>query len=460
MFRPPFIGTQKQEFCSSCHENFGRRRFDAIYPPYRTKGKSDFSLQTFSHNKHIEVDKLACVQCHRPSTERGAIRISYMERIGHPTCGDEACHGNAVQPVMSDCVGCHLPNGSVPATNLASKTESVFRVRGAYSHQRHAEVSKQNDCANCHINTGVEAGQTVPLPPMIACERCHDGTNAFFALGTKCKNCHKLAPEEQPQLTASPAEVEYKHAVHDAKGVPLTCDKCHAADKAGRVKFPVYDDHRPCASCHEHKDDFRTRDAKICKVCHLTSDPFRVNPVRKKFREKSEFWVALSHLSHSKVDCAQCHAKEAGKPEPTVAPGLLAPAHELCGSCHQDLQKPLMNECASCHKALHDLPPARQAAKWRVSTNFSHESHARDPRTAKVVSEAAVGKARVDMASASKTSCDECHSSVRASTAQAPAPRPTMHGCATCHQGVWAFKTTGVDCVRCHGVTPVEAMSK
>ncbi len=433
MFRPPFPPKQvRLAFCGTCHASGGTDFSRAKYPPYRSKGSdaaaSDFWLASFDHARHLQLqggDK-GCEGCHK--TDGRSIRPPR-----HDGCASSGCHGGPAKPAMSACAGCHVPRAGQAVVALASRTWDDYRVKYSFSHAQHAAVSKQDACARCHGNTAVAAGQTVPLPPMIACESCHDGKQAFAALGTRCRSCHLL---RDPVLGTprtgldSGTRVSYGHARHAAQGVSPPCQTCHASTADGRVSHPVARDHQPCAGCHQHQAEYRTAGSTLCLTCHEHSDPFRKNPLHATFRASEEFVVALAHSSHGTLACSTCHADQAGVARAPVA-GHTTPSHAACASCHEKQHAPAMAACAGCHVA--PVPLAAQAERWRVRDKFAHTTHRTDVRT----------RGALD--------CAACHQDVRSAARGQAIPRPTMLGCADCHQGTLAFKTTGTQCASCHG---------
>jgi len=256
----------------------------------------------------------------------------------------------------------------------------------------------------------------------------------------------------------------YSHMKHEGMGIKLTCSACHGATSTGMLTMPAKDQHKPCANQACHAADFRAKDSTLCTVCHDHNEPWRANPVRGELRKTGEFWVGFSHKSHlnrgeksvlAGRGCPTCHTAQAGMAAPPRRAGVLAPQHELCASCHESLSEPKMTDCNGCHK----LETGGRAASaeapgaWRTGGNFAHETHRTDVRTAKEVDKAATGWKRYDAASATALDCKACHGNVLDAGAGDRLPRPTMAGCGTCHNGAFAFKTTGFECVRCHGAS-------
>lgn len=191
-------------FCWTCHTGTLR---SVRYPPYAARGESEFYLKPFSHKAHIREGNKGCEQCHvqakkRPlKAPRGAKRDEMvwddrldMVTVGHQVCGERICHGGEIKPHMSACSGCHVARGEAAVEPLQTASRTEYSVRFAFDHAGHAARSGEGACASCHTNAAVGAGEAVPLPPMVTCEGCHNGTRAFNALGHACRRCH-LVPE-------------------------------------------------------------------------------------------------------------------------------------------------------------------------------------------------------------------------------------------------------------------------
>jgi c(7)-type cytochrome triheme protein len=249
----------------------------------------------------------------------------------------------------------------------------------------------------------------------------------------------------------------FNHTQHQKAGLGMdSCDACHAGTSAdGKLKFPGKD-HKPCSNGACHADEYRKRGSQLCFTCHMRNEPWGDNPTKTSLVRPAgvppEFSVGFSHKAHfergggkdSKAvgGCQNCHYRESGGEAPKVAPGLLAPAHVQCASCHEATAKPEMLKCGACHTFSSSIPAVageRAAPEWRVTAKFRHETHRTDART--------TPPGALD--------CQACHPGVSdAGPGQKP-PSPKMAGCAsTCHDGKVAFKATGFGCVRCHGSEP------
>lgn len=423
-------------FCFGCHvKKLGK---ELHFPPYRERGAGDYYLANFSHEDHLRVGTKNCRQCHTPLLRPIPGSTKELTRVSHDRCGTAGCHGQKVKPLMSSCEGCHSTKGAAAVPKLASSIDNIYRTRKLFAHLPHAKKSPKDECTTCHNNVGVARGQQVPLPPMIACESCHNGKPVFSGLGTECARCH--AGTAPPVAVAVLKERRtYTHAKHEQLGVKGDCANCHGSSPKGQLAVPGKN-HLPCSADACHAQEFRKAKSTLCFGCHGSNEPFKPNPPRADFQlaagTVSEFWVGYTHKTHADRsqelggDCATCHSGQAGKPRPAVPAGMLAPSHVLCAKCHEKDAKPMMTACADCHGR--DLG-AGASQEYRVVDKFAHETH------------------RVDVRTKGALACAECHKGVLETAGTQRIPRPTMQGCASCHEGTLAFKTTGHDCAKCHG---------
>lgn len=429
---------RKPGFCRTCHlpgrggRGINSRRL--VYPPYRKGEERQLALASSDHAKHQEAGK--CSDCHeRDEAHSGGPDVVL---VGHEGCA--ACHGKETKPAMDQCGGCHVKKDQT--VMFASSEWSNYRVANVFSHEKHEEKTGKNECTACHVNTKVKKGTQVPLPAMKDCLSCHDGDQAFDALGSQCRRCHE-SPQISPPMKASVELASFSHELHADQNVvgsggAYACNDCHPSTERGRLWFPAggrnfdpkvkRNGHWPCAKCHAN--EYMSREPKgVCVTCHTHSDPWRANPVRTAFRERRELVTDLPHDKHDKTACKKCHFEQTGDPPPAVPANLMAPGHELCAQCHETLEKAPMTKCDGCHR----LPtPAEKPTEWSVAAKFTHETH------------------RTDVRSKGTLACEVCHQSIDAQ------PTPEMKSCRVCHDGTHAFKDTGFACARCHGPKAVE----
>jgi predicted CXXCH cytochrome family protein len=201
-----------------------------------------------------------------------------------------------------------LPLVLVVALLLAA-CAGVLGLRREPSHpfEHRAHVLKGIGCLDCHQGVA-EAGEKDALhfPKTADCVRCHTKPHDERT----CDNCHG---ESHVRGGAELARIhlKFEHRTHmpAAQG---DCVRCHV--EIGVEKPEVL---RPkmaiCFGCHQHEDQWRTRD---CDGCHVEL--------------AAENTLPSSHLVHS-GDFVREHGIRA------------ASARDLCASCHSE------RHCAGCH---------------------------------------------------------------------------------------------------------------
>lgn len=221
--------------------------------------------------------------------------------------------------------------------------------------------------------------------------------------------------------------LRFGHELHQGKGnLKINeCQSCHRVDE-GVLQVPLKGrDHKPCNDGDCHASEFMSRTPTICVVCHDKIEPWLKQPVRILPARSSEFKNAMSHQKHES-DCKTCHG-DVLKDEPGPD------AHGVCSTCHTTDSSPLMSDCGSCH-ALGDKA-TRAKAQYTVSARFRHSTHQLDPRSQKT----------------KVTDCSVCHTDVVKASNISEITPPSMQSCGACHDGGYAFKTTGFGCAKCHG---------
>ncbi|MBX3232503.1 MAG: hypothetical protein KIT84_16130 [Labilithrix sp.] len=284
-----------------------------------------------------------------------------------------------------------------------------------FEHRAHSNAGV--DCLTCHAGVG-RAGDEGPLhlPETATCIGCHTRPHDTRT----CSGCHgDHRTREEVRLART--HLSFAHDRH----VPTLggqCVPCHAA--AGKTEQASL---RPpmaqCFGCHEHKDQWQTRE---CSACHVDLPRELARP--------------SSHVFHE-GDFVREHGIRA------------ASARDLCATCHAE---PF---CASCHGVTAPVLPWRLAFD-RPSLTGLHRAGFRQRHA----DEARASPGLCTTCHTGGTSCAECHEGrqLAAGTGRSPHPpgwvraRGGEHGraarmnplsCATCHGG-----SGEALCVGCHRV--------
>jgi hypothetical protein len=249
---------------------------------------------------------------------------------------------------------------------------------------------------------------------------------------------------------------------HDAAPhAALGCATCHdpAAVAAGEPARPGMDDHAPCDRGECHAEAFLRPPSSLCSLCHASVVPWREGettdaayPPRRGPRAYPAHFSHALHLDTARMDkkagfhvgCRDCHASAAtGAPTAAqiarlcicggdAATDIALPGHETCLRCHAK-QKPLMNECAACHRTKAPEPRRRRLIDGDLT--FAHQEHAADvagrPIPCVTCHAKIAGQKRTSEADAPSIGvCVVCHDDSRRTP-----PEAAMNVCGRCHAG-------------------------
>jgi c(7)-type cytochrome triheme protein len=411
----------RTRLCQSCHSDAQLAskftgKLPASYPPYTLD--PDFSI-TFGHKLHTAV---TCASCHD-------VRDKAKKAPVHSRCA--GCHdGSGAQgrgPAMTKCTSCHPAGvGKLQPPELAVVKDSV---ESSFSHAKHAGRGPLGkDCGTCHGAIRETDDSQLPRPTVKSCavSGCHD-TKAAFPTTAACSRCHDRTPTERFEVHRPTTRFSHR-GDHEQLVKSTTCVTCHPLLPSGEVRVVG---HGPCVECHT--DDFGARKPLICGACHNGTEPWRKLVADRAPPSQTEFGASLDHAKH-KADCATCHTLRTGSSELRTSRG-----HHACTGkgCHENKggPTPSLTECASCHRIGLSMEriTTRLKAPWSVRDSFQHATH----RTTQ---------------NGNELSCTSCHSDLKGNDLLA-LPTPKKAACVLCHDtNKQAFKVTGTDCKRCHGV--------
>jgi hypothetical protein len=258
-----------------------------------------------------------------------------------------------------------------------------------------------------------------------------------LAIGLSCTTKPNTTPSQLAQNRKSIAvdTDRFPHGVHTGdrpeirnwQGRGLGCADCHsaAAVREGKVSRPGTNQHAPCDDCH--KAEFAKPPGKLCKVCHVSVDPFvKGSSPLQAYPERGATRVLASSFSHrmhldkgtmedatgTHVSCGDCHVRDASSRDPLV------PGHAQCARCHEQQpkvkQKYGMDKCASCHPQ-RGVELTRGRRFITGDLKFAHASHEVDKNGAAVP-------------------CTTCHTGVEDSSQRDDMTVPPMVRCAQCHE--------------------------
>lgn len=207
--------------------------------------------------------------------------------------------------------------GGLAAVAVLGACADVLGIRDdapppRFEHRAH--VLEGVACTRCH-QAMPAAGDVGPLhiPTDAECVSCHSPPHE----SRSCLGCHGSAHERERAQMARDT-LRFRHDEHLLRS-PGSCVRCHAGVGAREEDMIV--PMARCLSCHEHRDEFRTRQ---CGGCHVDLPEEAVMP--------------SDHLVHDEHFLRRHGAAAAS-------------ASDLCATCHAE------SSCASCHgTTVPDLP--------------------------------------------------------------------------------------------------------
>jgi len=340
----------EEETCRYCHQ------------PVKTKEAQ--SLKTASHS--------ACINCHQQ-------KIGGSQKAGPVNCG--GCHDSAEQKKIEIVKKVprlirNQPDLVLMASWMNTSDQDIKSVKNhlnpvAFNHQAHE--LKASGCMSCHHES------------LKRCSECHtetgDKKGGFIRLETamhstktekSCMGCHRQAQTAQNCAGCHGSMPEKKFS-------EVTCDRCHAVDKAGIDTLPMSAEKKtalaretlsvtstqPALPPDEQIPENVTIKTMVNEYEAVTFPHRRV--VRKlaagmkddrmaRFfhKEQTTMCMGCHHNSPASAQppkCASCHG-EAFKTSQDERPGLKGAYHGQCISCHQimKIEKPKATDCTGCHK--------------------------------------------------------------------------------------------------------------
>ena len=200
--QPAFPGASKHLPCAGCHLKQFADSSNAICTIChkdvqsgalkRFPGLKSFNMK-FDHARHMNMDRIGCATCHRPSRAGVALTIP-AGFIGHVTCFQ--CHGPQARSGNRDISSCGVCHQAGRYVRL-NQTAPAFRV--GFSHAKH-DRDEGLGCRDCHrIRPGLQRKEMTSPQPLnhhasagsLSCMSCHDGKKAFGGDDfSACKRCH------------------------------------------------------------------------------------------------------------------------------------------------------------------------------------------------------------------------------------------------------------------------------
>jgi predicted CXXCH cytochrome family protein len=230
--------------------------------------------------------------------------------------------------------------------------------------EHRAHVDKGVSCVKCHAGISTsDDGNAVHLPTANECRKCHEKPHDQ----RDCTLCHGEASTRQSAEMAR-EHLRFDHRKH-MPAVHGDCVQCHSG-VAEAQPVALRPTMATCFGCHEHQDQWKTRD---CDSCHVNLPGEHVLPSSHIVHDGD--WIRehgvraasspdLCRTCHTERSCASCHGVGTTPALParlafddTRLDGLHRAGFKsrhaeearanpgLCSTCHSE------NSCIACHSA-------------------------------------------------------------------------------------------------------------
>lgn len=271
--------------------------------------------------------------------------------------------------------------------------------------EHRAHVLKGINCLVCHEGvTNEKRGDAPHYPSDATCTSCHKSPHDT----RPCQGCHAES-YVKPSVDLARRHLRFEHAKH-ASTTHGQCMPCHseiAQVRPASVVPPM----PTCFACHQHQDQWTTRD---CDGCHVDL--------------KDEGTKPSDHMVHD-GDWIREHGVQA------------ASSRDLCATCHSE------RSCAACHGVgtVPALPSTLAFDDVKMQGLHRAGFFSRHPDEAR----ASPGLCTTCH---SEQSCIECHQrkNVAGGTTRSPHPIGWVTGAGGGEHGLQA-RIDPASCAACHG---------
>jgi c(7)-type cytochrome triheme protein len=313
---------QLSKNCTYCHMDADTSKYTAILNPVRDL--------IFSHQQHVENQKVSCETCHTVLEKAGTATSELVPAM--TTCA--TCHDG--KKVVSACETCHT-NFAALRPNDHNQTDFI------HEHKRIARMGDAK-CGMCHSQE--------------TCIDCHNGSD-LVKINVPGRD---MTSQHSPRLTAND------------RGQGMRLSKVHDLNFRVTHGIVARSKSMECQTCHNEKE--------FCSTCHdaggnINQGAFK--PASHLAAGFTTFGVGSGGGEHARLarrdieSCAMCHASDGADPvcirchtdadgikgtdARTHEPGFLSNNH---GIWHSD---PGAN-CYVCHTDYNANPSGRKGQKF------------------------------------------------------------------------------------------------
>jgi len=333
--------------CASCHVDVHKGTFKQDCKACHSE--SGFSKAPFDHSstrfeltgKHMGI---TCQKCHTTvslSARSTASRTADFRGL-KTTC--VSCHTDVHQAELgSACESCH--------------SSATFKLP-TFTHKRHPDFFGGQHaplaCARCHVpdpptkpvRTGLQVLAVKFTRATTTCATCHTDVHRG-QMGTQCEACHSVQ-------TAKFSVADFAHDTKTAfpltgRHATVTCSACHKVETTAgpggtRAAMRLKGVPATCQACHAdvHLGQLGVR----CEVCHQTTS-FKLPGYRHLNAALSSFFVGR----HLRAACDACHKPITARFPSGEGTAIRFSVDSSCVNCHRDVHRGALGpDCARCHK--------------------------------------------------------------------------------------------------------------
>jgi hypothetical protein len=430
--------------CIECHSDHKGRDLDTTEVDAKK-----FDHATTGHVLHGKHKDIKCVDCHKETREKMAIRKDGTHYMGlTTTC--KSCHLKQDVHLFKDdlakkdCDSCHNEVKWKEAKEFDHEKDFKFKLEG-----KHAEMA----CSRCHTPNGDRIGPSIYKWPNLKTDSClachrpyHKDTLSEKYNGGECSKCHDQTTWKIPKFNHSITGMTL-----NGKHADITCIKCHIQTPGrlevtyklltGTVKLVPQKwtgSKSACISCHKDIHLFGAlvskRFGKLdkCQTCHN----------ERNFKEGLNFNHTLDTRfkvdgKHNELTCIKCHTNDVASSDLTRKYFFKDLEKDNCVICHKSphlqtfSKKNLDKRCSSCH-VTSGWKETKKSDQFNhnTDTHFSLEGKHTNLKCNSCHKDGANKIYKFGFAD--KQYCEACH--------------------ATVHKNQFSSKFTEKSCLECHGV--------
>lgn len=370
-------------------------------------------------NAHSKLEGLSnCTKCHEIGNKVTNQKcLNCHDEIKRLIDQKKGYH-SSIEVRGKDCAQCHSDHHGLKFDMVRFDEEKFnhnlagYKLEGAHA---------QTDCRSCHApanitNTSLKKKTSTFLGLKTNCTACHEDFHENN-LSQNCLECHDFNDFKKAS--------KFRHDKTDfpLKGahIDLECNTCHKETfKNGQkhqlfAKIPFKD----CNDCHSdpHNGHINTS----CSVCHSETSFSNRSKLGSFNHNSTPFPLNGKHKSAGCFDCHTYTSKPGG-----IFQDRLGTTTNNCAACHKDVhEQKFGNDCASCH--------SEQGFSRMKNPDLINHDNTDFPL----------------VGNHTKVDCKSCHTKNLLD--------PIQHDkCSQCHkdyhEGVFVRKNPENDCNACHSI--------